>query len=65
MRKWYIIQIINFLSAMVRILSFGERWNVPINEATPQNILTTARMKVLYDTEVLYDTATLFFVYHR
>ena len=45
-----------FMSAMVRIFSFGERWNVPFNEATAElngtfhlspneNILTIALIK--------------------
>jgi hypothetical protein len=30
----YIIQVMNvFIRAMVKIFSFGERWNVPFNEA--------------------------------
>ena len=51
------IQIMNvFIRAMVRIFSFGERWNVPFNKATAElngtfhlspneNILTIARIK--------------------
>jgi hypothetical protein len=27
-----------FLRAMVKIFSFGERWNVPFNEATAESI---------------------------
>ena len=48
-----------FIRAMVRIFSFGERWNVPFNEATAElngtfhlspneNILTIARINIHY-----------------
>ena len=55
---YYIKQIMNvFIRAMVRIFSFGERWNVPFNSAVAslngtfhlssphENILTIARIK--------------------
>jgi hypothetical protein len=55
---WYCIkQIMNvFIRAMVRIFSFGERWNVPFNSAVAslngtfhlsphENILTIARIQ--------------------
>ena len=53
----YIKQIMNvFIRAMIRIFSFGERWNVPFNSAVAslngtfhlspnENILTIARIK--------------------
>jgi hypothetical protein len=48
-----------FMSAMVRIFSSGERWNVPFNEATAElngtfhlspneNVLTIARKNIHY-----------------
>ena len=48
-----------FMSAMVRIFSFGERWNVPFNSAVAslngtfhisphENILTTALINIHY-----------------
>ena len=48
-----------FLRAMVKIFSFGERWNVPFNEATAElngtfhlspheNILTIALINIHY-----------------
>ena len=58
-----------FMSAMVRIFSFGERWNVLFNEAIAElnrtfhlspneNILTIARIKTfiicLYNTKINY-----------
>ena len=63
---YYIKQIMNvFIRAMVRIFSFGERWNVPFNSAVAslngtfhlspnENILTIARIKtfiicIIYD----------------
>ena len=55
---YYIKQIMNvFIRAMVRIFSFGERWNVPINSAVAslnrtfhlsphENILTIALINI-------------------
>ena len=59
--------MIVFIRAMVRIFSFGERWNVPFNSAVAslngtfhlsphENILTIARIKtfvicIIYATE--------------
>ena len=42
-----------FIRAMVRIFSFGERWNVPFNSGTfhlspHENILTIARINIHY-----------------
>ena len=48
-----------FIRAMVRIFSFGERWNVPFNSAVAslngtfhlspnENILTIARINIHY-----------------
>jgi hypothetical protein len=57
---YYIKQIMNvFIRAMVRIFSFGERWNVPFNSAVAslngtfhlsphQNILTIALINIHY-----------------
>jgi hypothetical protein len=57
---YYIKQIMNvFIRAMVRIFSFGERWNVPFNSAVVslngtfhlsphENILTIARINIHY-----------------
>jgi hypothetical protein len=57
---YYIKQIMNvFIRAMVRIFSFGERWNVPINSAVAslngtfhlsphENILTIALINIHY-----------------
>ena len=57
---YYIKQIINvFIRAMVRIFSFGERWNVPFNSAVAslngtfhlsphENILTIALINIHY-----------------
>jgi hypothetical protein len=53
----YIKQIMNFIRAMVRIFSFGERWNVPFNSAVAslngtfhlsphENILTIALINI-------------------
>ena len=59
--QYDIKQIMNvFIRAMVRIFSFGERWSVPINSASPrqlrlgtlhlspQNILTIALINIHY-----------------
>ena len=64
-----------FLPAMVRIFSFGERWNVPFNSAVAslngtfhlsphENILTIALINIhyLYNVTQLYllaDTVTV------
>ena len=57
---YYIKQITNvFIRAMVRIFSFGERWNVPFNSAVAslngtfylsphENILTIALINIHY-----------------
>jgi hypothetical protein len=57
---YYIKQIMNvFIRAMVRIFSFGERWNVPFNSAVAslngtfhlsphENILTIALINIHY-----------------
>jgi hypothetical protein len=57
---YYIKQIMNvFIRAMVRIFSFGERWNVPFNSAIAslngtshlsphENILTIALINIHY-----------------
>ena len=57
---YYIKQIMNvFIRAVVRIFSFGERWNVPFNEAVAslngtfhlsphENFLTIARINIHY-----------------
>jgi hypothetical protein len=57
---YYIKQIMNvFIRAMVRIFSFGERWNVPFNSAVAslngtfhlsphENILTIALINIRY-----------------
>jgi hypothetical protein len=57
---YYIKQIMNvFIRAMVRIFSFGERWNVPLNSAVAslngtfhlsphENILTIALINIHY-----------------
>jgi hypothetical protein len=57
---YYIKQIMNiFIRAMVRIFSFGERWNVPFNSAVASlngtfhlsphdNILTIALINIHY-----------------
>jgi hypothetical protein len=57
---YYIKQIMNvFIRAMVRIFSFGERWNVPFNLAVAslngtfhlsprENILTIALINIHY-----------------
>ena len=57
---YYIKQIMNaFIRAMVRIFSFGERWNVPFNSAIAslngtfhlsphENILTIALITIHY-----------------
>ena len=36
LNKLYNIQIMNFMSAMVQIFSFGERWNARFNKAKPR-----------------------------
>jgi glucan phosphoethanolaminetransferase (alkaline phosphatase superfamily) len=63
---YYIKQIMNvFLRAMVRIFSFGERWNVPFNSAVAslngtfhlspdENILTIALINIHYLYAVVY-----------
>ena len=51
---YYIKQIMNvFIRAMVRIFSFGERWNVPFNSAVHlssphENIFTIALINIHY-----------------
>ena len=64
---YYIKQIMNvFIRAMERIFSFGERWNVPFNEAVAslngtfhlsphENILTIALINIHY----LYNVQSL------
>jgi hypothetical protein len=63
---YYIKQIMNvFIRAMVRIFSFGERWNVPFNSAVAslngtfhlsphENILTIALINIHYLYNILY-----------
>ena len=68
---YYIKQIMNvFIRAMVRIFTFGERWNVPFNSAVAslngtfhlsphENILTIALINIHYlytivDCNILY-----------
>ena len=65
---YYIKQIMNvFIRAMVRIFSFGERWNVPFNSAVAslngtfhlsphENILTIALINIHY----LYNSQDIF-----
>ena len=65
---YYIKQIMNvFIRAMVRIFSFGERWNVLFNSAIAslnrtfhlsphENILTIARIKTFIICIILYST---------
>ena len=68
---YYIKQIMNvFIRAMVKIFSFGERWNVPFNSAVAllngtfhlsphENILTIALINIHYlytnEREKLYN----------
>jgi hypothetical protein len=64
--SWYYIkQIMNvFIRAMVRIFSFGERWNVPFNSAVAslngtfhlsphENFLTIALINIHYLYNIL------------
>ena len=65
---YYIKQIVNvFIRAMVRILSFGERWNIVFNSAIAslsrtfhlsphENILTIALINIHY----LYNDSHIF-----
>ena len=69
---YYINQIMNvFIRAMVRIFSFGERWNVPFNSAVAslngtfhlsphENILTIALINIHY----LYNMYTAYLLLH-
>jgi hypothetical protein len=62
---YYIKQIMNvFIRAIVRIFSFGERWNVPFNSAVAslngtfllsphENILTIALINIHYLYNIL------------
>ena len=73
---YYIKQIMNvFIRAMVRIFSFGERWNVPFNSAVAslngtfhlsphENILTIALINIhyLYSVLLKYSMTTAIFV---
>jgi hypothetical protein len=60
-----------FLRAMVRIFSFGERWNVPFNSAVAslngtfhlslhENILTIALINIHYLYTIQYSISTSF-----
>jgi hypothetical protein len=70
---YYIKQIMNvFIRAMVRIFSFGERWNVPFNLAVAslngtfhlsphENILTIALINIHYLYTMLFHLTPLQF----
>ena len=73
---YYIKQIMNvFIRAMVRIFSFGGRWNVPFNSAVAslngtfhlsphENILTIALINIHY-LYTVYTYKAIYTIYSR